>query len=363
MHLRMIRTIFRKDLLDAIRDARVLVALIVPLGLGLLYGQIFQDEVEVPSASVAYTSVDETMLPEAIGMALGPRVELTFTEFDSPDAVRQQIDGKDADVGLVVPAGFDAAVAAGQMPTLTVIHRDTPGYGSSIVLGALDGALRQMAGQQPPAQIDRDVLATESLSAQSIFDKVGLRPYFLLAVVVMLIAMVAMLAVPVILSEEREKKTLDALVMVASYADVIVAKALVGLAYVAASVTILLAITRLVPSNPAMFVGAIFLFSLVLIGFGLLIGGLFRNANQVNTWSGFLMMPVIAPAFIVGLDLPRAVQVILDVLPTSQASKLLINGLTGEALFANAWLSFLVLAVWVVIAYAALLFTLSRQRA
>ena len=36
-------TLFAKDLKDAIRDARVLVALIVPLGIGLFYNYAFDD--------------------------------------------------------------------------------------------------------------------------------------------------------------------------------------------------------------------------------------------------------------------------------------------------------------------------------
>src|SRR3712207_7907163 len=36
------------------------------------------------------------------------------------------------------------------------------------------------------------------------------------------------------------------------------------------------------------------------------LGGLFRSANQLNTWSGFLLLPVITPVFLVGLPVPRS---------------------------------------------------------
>jgi ABC-2 type transport system permease protein len=105
------------------------------------------------------------------------------------------------------------------------------------------------------------------------------------------------------------------------------------------------------------------LFSVTLIGFGLLLGGLFRNANQVNTWSGLFLMPVIGPAFAVGYPLPDPVNLGLAVLPTSQATKLAINAFSGETLFAQQWLAVLVIVVWGVVAYGLLFWRLSRREA
>ena len=41
---RRLRAIYRKDMRDAIRDSRVLTALLMPLALGLLYSFMFSDE-------------------------------------------------------------------------------------------------------------------------------------------------------------------------------------------------------------------------------------------------------------------------------------------------------------------------------
>lgn len=363
MHLRMILTIFRKDVRDAIRDARVLVAILAPLGIGLFYGQIFSNEAALPKATIVYVSAQSTALPDALRAVAGPKVVLVFNQAPSAAEARTIVEEKQADVGLVLSPGFDDAVRAGQAPTLTVIRRDEASFGSSFVVSALDGALRQMAGQQAPAHIQDDVIAAPSVSSQAIFERVGLRSYFLLAVVVMLVAMIAMLVVPVILAEETEKKTLDALVMIASYVDVIVAKALVGIVYVAVTVVLLLGITRLTPVDPLLFGLGVVLLSATLIGFGLLMGGLFRSANQLNTWSGFLLLPVIFPAFVVGIDAPAWVQTTLKVLPSSQAAQILINGVSGIDFFPNPWLSVLVVAIWGMIAYGLLLLRLSRREA
>ena len=59
----------------------------------------------------------------------------------------------------------------------------------------------------------------------------------------------------------------------------------------------MLALTRLRPEDIATFVAGTALLAVALIGIGLLIGGLFRNAQQVYSWSSLMLLPVIGPAF------------------------------------------------------------------
>src|SRR5699024_242115 len=118
----------------------------------------------------------------------------------------------------------------------------------------------------------------------NLFDDLGLQRYFVLAALMMLIAMIAMLAVPIILAEEAEKKTLEALTLIASYIDVVAAKALVGITYIVAGTGLLLALTQIWPEDPVLFFSGILLLGIALVGLGLLLGGLFKSANQLNTW-------------------------------------------------------------------------------
>jgi ABC-2 type transport system permease protein len=292
---------------------------------------------------------------------VGDAVNLKLTNEDDAAAVQHRITSGDADLGLIVPANFDAALASGQQPTLRVLTSDDLGVGGRLVASAIEPTLRQMAGQQPPANVQ--LTATKLVPGdEDFFDRIGLRTWAVLVAVVMMIAMIAMLAVPTILAEEVERKTLDALVMIASYADVITAKALVGVVYVAVMVPVLLGITRLAPDQPLLFAAGVAALALSLLGFGLLLGGLFRSANQLNTWSGIMLTPLIAPAFMIGLPIPDALETIASLIPTGAAMKVLINGTTGEDIFSRVWLPFLVMVAWSVIAYAVLLWDLSRRR-
>lgn len=362
VHLRRVGAMFRKDLRDAIRDSRVLLAVLLPLGLGLLYNVIFQDTSTVPTVTVAYTAADATTLPARLKTTIGSAAQVTLVQATNAADVRQQLSAKKADIGLIVPSGFDTAVSHGQTPALTVLRTPSPSTGAAIVLSTLDTVLRQMAGQGPPAAMRVEAVTASQVGIETIIERLGFRQYFAFASIMMIVGMITMLALPIVLGEEREKKTLDALVMVASYPEVIAAKVLLGVVYILIAVPLLLILTRVSPANFITFAAALGLLSVTLIGFGLLLGGLF-TANQMNTWGSLFLIPVILPPFLIGMPLPGVVNAMFSALPSTQAMRLILNSATSTAhpFFEQAWLSYLVIAAWGVIAYGMLQWRLSRR--
>lgn len=362
MHPRIILTIALKDLKDAVRDGRVLIALLMPLGLGFVYNVAMPD-VQKPSVTVAIASADATELPTALRTVSGSTINLKFNNVPSAAAVRAQVEAKKADAGLVVPAGFDAAVAAGSAPTLVVVR--PPGsstLGAIYIASALDGALRSMAGQHAPAVVAVET-AQPAYDAASVMTNLGPRKYLVLGTLIMLIAMIAIYVLPVLLTEEFEKKTADALLLVGTQSDLVAAKVLVGLAYIAVSVPLLLAVAQMAPANMPLFVGALVVLSVTLLGVGLLLGAFVRSVSQLNTWSSIPLLLIILPVFFVALDLPNWVQTALGATPGSQAMRLMVDGLTGQAMYGGWTLAFGVMAAWAVVVYAVLIRTLSRREA
>ena len=362
MSIRRIATIFRKDLRDAIRDARVLVALFVPLSFGLFYNFTFDDNATNQIADVAFHAEDETELPNALTAVVADNVDIRFLRVDTVDELRDEVQDDRADVGLIVPAGFDDAVRRGEQPQLQVIYPPTGNFAADYVTAALEPALRLMAGQPPPATLTIEAVA-EPEESETAIDTLGIRTWSVLVSVVLMIGMIAMLAIPVILAEETEKKTLDALVMIASYREVVVAKAALGVFYIAVMIPLLFILTQQLPERITLFVVTAVLLGITLIGFGLLLAGLFKNANQLNTWSGLILMPVLGPAFAIGLPVPDAVETIAELTPTGAGMKLLMNSAVDEPIFSGEATSLLVIVVWGVAAYALLLWQLSRRQA
>ena len=359
---RIIRALFRKDIVDGLRESRVLISLLTPIILAVMYNTLFPED-KIFEAKVAYAGPETSALVQTLvkRAQTGQSASLKLQHVASADEARRLVASKDVDVAFVLPADVDDAIKAGGSPTIALIEPVLPGAGASFVDSNLQAAARELAGQRPPAVIVPENVATGGSADQGVMGQVGPRRYFVLATVVMMLGMISMLAVPIMLSEEAEKKTLDAVLLVASYLEVIVTKALVGLAYVGLSVALMLALTRLRPADMITFVAGTALLAVALIGLGLLIGGLFRSSQQVYSWSSLMLLPVIGPAFAVGLPVPDALDLVFKALPTSQGMRIMTNGLAGKSLFADEASSFVIVGLWALAAYGLLAWRMSRR--
>ncbi len=361
MNPRRILTIYRKDLLDAIRDARILITLITPLLLGVFYSYAFGDT-SIPSASLVVYDPGKSALVDQIASAVRGSLDLSVHWLDSADAVERQIADDKADLGLVIPDGFDTAVETGKSPDLDVLLPQNSSIGGQYLLSTLDPLLRTMAGQELPANVNVTSVALDPANL-TIIDKMSMRTWSIVLSMVLMVSMVALLAVPIVLAEETEKKTIDALVLVSSYGEVVVAKALLGVSYIALMSAILLGITRLRPVSMPWFLLSQAALAVCLLGFGLLMGSVFKSATQLNTWSGFLLFPALIPAGVIGFGISKWVDRIASLTPTGAGMKLLTDAFTTPRIYHDQFRMLAVLVIWAVVFYALLLWQLSRRRA
>lgn len=357
-----IRAIYLKDLRDALRDSRLIIAILMPLLIGVLYSVMFKDDTK-PTAKLGVVASTSTQFPAAILAATKAAVQLKVQSFADQAALTLQVRDKNVDVGLIVPGGFDRALKGGASPKLTVILPASPSFGGDYVAAILDPVTQSLAGKVPAATIARVMLPATAGTSDSAFAALGPRKIFVLVAVVLMIAMIAVYALPAVLTEEREKRTMEALTLIASGAEVIVAKSLFGLTYCVISVPLMLAVTRVVPEDVALFVVAIVLTSVTLVGFGLLLGGLMRTQTQLNTWSTVALLPMLLPAIVAGLPTPGWAGAIVFVIPTAQTMRLGVNALAGRQLFGAEWLSVAIILGWAVAGYGLVWWRLSRQEA
>ncbi len=362
MNAARIHAVYLKDLRDALRDSRLIIAILMPLLIGLLYSFMFKDDTK-PTAKLGVVASSSTQLPAAIQAATKAAVQLKVQSFADQAALTRQVRDKKVDVGLIVPGGFDRALKGGASPKLTVILPALPSSGGDYVAAILDRVTQSVAGQVPAATIARVMLPATAGTSDSAFAALGARKIFVLVAVILMLAMIAVYALPAVLTEEREKRTMEALTLIASGAEVIVAKSLFGLTYCVISVPLMLAITRVVPENVALFVVAIVLTAVTLVGFGLLLGGLMRTQTQLNTWSSVALLPLLVPAIVAGLPMPGWAEAIVFVIPTAQTMRLGVNALAGRQLFGAEWLSVAIILGWAVAGYGLVWRRLSRQEA
>jgi hypothetical protein len=360
--MKSIRRIFYlaiKDIKDAIRDARVLVTLIVPIGIGIFYGFAFDDDsTTVVHTSIAISTDGQTQIIEALQRTLPANVQITVHSYPDQAAVEARIAEEEEDIGFVVPAGFDAALQANQNPTLTIVTTEDRSLGADYVLTALDPALRNMAGQDFPATI-KVVTPPESPSAD-ITNRIGLRTWSILLSIIMSCCLVAILAIPIVLVEEVEKKTIDALILAMNYWEIVAAKTLLGLSYTTVMTGILIALTRIDILRWGLFVVTILALSIALLGVGLLLAGLFRSANQLNTWSGLTLTPLLAPALVIGPPVPDLVVSLAKLFPTGAGMALLVDSVADPVVFNQTARLLFVLLAWIVACFTLLIVRLKR---
>ena len=359
MRIPIVFSIFMKDVVDAMRDSRILVSLLTPLLLAILYNSIFPEE-RLFEAKVAYSGPETSALVRTLEERAGQTVSLKLRHVNTEAEARALVASQDVDVAFVLPDDVDNAVRQGRRPTITLIQTTDGSAAANFVSAALESGLRSLAGQSAIANVVIEQVKAGSAEA-GVLGELGARRFFVLATVVMMLGMIAVLAVPIILTEEAEKKTLDALLLVANYREVIAAKALVGVAYSAISVALMLALTRLQPADMLTFVAGTGLLAVSLIGAGLLLGGIFKTASQAYTWSSIVLLPIIGPPFVAGIPMPAALDLALRALPTYQGMRIMTNGLAGQPLFGDMWIAYAVIAAWAVLAYGLLAWRLSRR--
>ena len=111
-------------------------------------------------------------------------------------------------------------------------------------------------------------------------------------------AMTGALVVPLLLVEEKEKRTLDFLLTSpASLTEIITGKALTGVVYSLLIAGMLLAINHKLVGNWPLTLLTVLLGLLFVVAIGLFMGSLFQNTMQVNTWASLVLFVLLAPSF------------------------------------------------------------------
>jgi hypothetical protein len=90
------------------------------------------------------------------------------------------------------------------------------------------------------------------------------------------------------------------------------------------------------------------------VGFGLLLGLLVPNANAINTYGAFFLFPLIGLAGAVFFVDSGIFMTVLNLLPFSQAAKLLGDGVSARTPFDAGATSWAVIAIWALLGYVIL---------
>jgi hypothetical protein len=347
--LRRIGAILGKDLRDAFRDGRIIVLLLLPIGMAVFYNATIDDEDELPTTKVAVVEPGGRDVAGRLRATTGKSVELEIRRASTPAAARKLV--ADGDVALAVIA--DSGGGGGPVRALVLVERDASPTAQSVV-----ALVPQALSRQPTAQVRVQSVGVVDPKPYEVVDQ---RTLTILIVIILLVAFVAMMVVPIQTAEELETGTFSALRLAATGPEILTSKAIAGFAYGLVGVAVTVVLTRLEVHDPLLFFGATLALTVSLVGFGLLMGLLIPHSNAINTYGAFFLFPFVflaAAAFFVEGGIFGA---ILDVLPFSQAAKLLTDGLSAQSPFDAGLSAWAVIAAWALIGYALLAQITSRR--
>ena len=106
---RIVASLFRKDIVDGIRESRVLISLLTPIILAVLYNVMFPEE-KVFEAKVAYAGPESSAIVRNLASRAesGDSVSLKLQHVASAEDARRLVRSKEVDVAFVLPDAVDA---------------------------------------------------------------------------------------------------------------------------------------------------------------------------------------------------------------------------------------------------------------
>lgn len=355
MNLAAVAAITRKDLVDAIRNRYLLTALITPFFVALLFHVLLPGG---QSRSLFTVVVHDSGNSALIG-ELRKAPQISVVEAVSANATAGEVEKRKAIGGLVVPFNFDSDVKSGKQPELTIyINNKKSTFEQAAFRQLLDQQVESLVKYPEPARlvwIDVDKDPDERARGG-----VGLNQMLLPLLLIMTFGMTGALVVPLLLVEEKEKRTLDFLLASpAGLKEIIAGKAFTGVVYSLLIAGVLLAINRQLVGNWAL-TSVVILFGLVfVVAVGLFMGSLFNNTMQVNTWASSVLLVLLAPSF-PSLGLPSVLDTAMRFIPTYYLTEALKLSLAGSAP-SRIWGHIAVVLICTVIAFAATVWALRRR--
>ncbi|MGA7690521.1 MAG: ABC transporter permease [Jiangellales bacterium] len=284
MNLKQAAHVLAKDLRLGPRSPVFLWVLALPLVFTFLISAVFGD-LFAPPARLAVVDESSSRITAALQAVDGIEV----TVLDDADAMSAAVEAHDYDAGLLLPAGTDEALATGQQTELVLVVSGQSLASTRLVIDVttLD-ELRAASGGSPPVEV---VVAT-----------VGDQKWVpvedrLLPFIVMYAVIIAGLFLPASsMVEEREKRTLDALLITpVRMSEILVGKGALGVLLAVMMGWVTLALNDAFGSQPLAMTLFLLLGGVMMAELGLVVGSWAKDSNTLFTTVKGGALLVVAP--------------------------------------------------------------------
>lgn len=270
MSARRILEVLRKDLRLGPRSPIFLWVLLLPVLITLLLQVTFGDLLD-PQPRLGIVDQGDSMVTEEAARLQG--IELTL--LDDVADLESQVEGNDLDAGLVLQPGFDDAVRSGARPPLEFSVGGRSLASNRIILAVtMIDLIRRVEGQMSPVDV-------QVVSLGEAIDPISVRLVPLIVSYALVITAVFLPSFS--LADEREKRTLSALVVTPlKLGEIVMAKGILGFV-LAMAMAVTLYLNNALTARPGALIVVLMVAAVLLVEVGLVYGTAAKDITGVFT--------------------------------------------------------------------------------
>lgn len=351
-NLNIIWAIASKDIADALKN-RVVVSMIFLLSIMLLVPKalpyIFE---QTQTVLPIYTLGDASMLSE-----IKSTPDLLVQELHSEEDWKLALcGGIYPEIGLIFPANFEQVNSGSDQLDFQGFVCWNKRHQVSAVLPKLEGLLSQSLGRKVGIQVESNL----------VFPPMDGLLYFSLAMIntVVFILIIGIFMVPSLILEEKETKTMQALlVSPASITQVVAGKALAGLFYILVSALLIFLISWVDVIHWDMVLVFVIASGIFSVAVGLLLGSLFDKQQDMVGWMIAIVLLLVGATLIraLGVELPHFVSSVLTWVPSVALAEIYRAALSEKISAIQIWSNLgIVLAVSLLL-YGIVIYKIKRS--
>lgn len=353
-HLRLVGALAAKDIMDALKTKTTLTILVISLLMVLFYRYFPLLVSDNQTLNVLLYAETETAVTEALGRSPA----LAVYSFPTRERLMAAFAGAE-EVELAVMLPETAVAPPPDDGPLTV-----DGYLMYWVSPAQRTAVKALVETELSAQLDQPV--TLNLADHDVYFNADTFFFVFGATIALLFItiMIGILLVPNLMVEEKQTKTLDALlVSPASTWHLVAGKAIAGLFYgLLGSSVVLLVFHYLILQWPLAILAAL-LATLLMVALGLLLGSIVQVRAQLQLIASLVAVPLLIPVILVALEglVPARAIAVMNWIPTVLVAQIFRLSFTPNAAFTHYGAALVVTLAATLVLLALVVWVLRRQ--
>jgi ABC-2 type transport system permease protein len=308
--LHIVWTVAAKDIVDALRS-KLVISLILTQALILLMPRMLSWAIVPPYTQVLVYDPGRSRLLVELENSSQFQVQTASSMAELEQVIGSSGSGLGVEVGLAIPAAFDQNIESGEQLIVDGYVAWGGRTRATELTSAMEGPIAELLGRPVRIEIEGNVVYPPP--------DLGLLLGLSTLTVVTIMLVMGMQLVPALLFEEKQTKTMDALlVSPASIGQVVVGKALAGLFYVLVTAGVVFALNWVGVVHWGVTILFVIGIGVFAVAVGLLLGSFFERQQDLVGWMMLLLILLIGSMFVEMMDMsmPASIQAVVGWVPS-----------------------------------------------